>query len=61
MKVRLEREQLTQAADMVKLESDHEQAVLRCAANAELEKSGVIIRLNSRKIYEQSGAGVNSS
>lgn len=49
LKVRLEREQLTQAADMAKLESDHEQAVLRCAANAELEKSGLISGLDVKR------------
>jgi HlyD family secretion protein len=49
LRVRLEKEQLTQAADMAKLESDHEQAVLRCAANAELEKSGLISKLDVRR------------
>jgi HlyD family secretion protein len=49
LKVRLEREQLTQAADMAKLESDHEQAVLRCDANAELEKSGLISKLDVKR------------
>jgi HlyD family secretion protein len=49
LKVRLEREQLTQAAEMAKLESDHEQAVLRCAANAELEKSGLISKLDVKR------------
>jgi HlyD family secretion protein len=49
LKVRLEREQLTQASDMAKLESDYEQAVLRCAANAELEKSGLISKLDVKR------------
>ena len=49
LKVRLEREQLTQAADMVKLESDYEQAVLRCDANTELEKSGLISKLDAKR------------
>jgi HlyD family secretion protein len=49
LKVRLEREQLTQAADMAKLESDHEQAVLRCDADAELEKSGLISKLDVKR------------
>jgi len=47
--VRLERERLTQAADMAKLESEHEQAVLRCDANAELEKSGLISKLDVKR------------
>ena len=47
--VRLQREQLTQAADMAKLESDYEQAVLRCDANAELEKSGLISKLDVKR------------
>ncbi len=49
LKVRLEREELTQAGDMAKLESDHEQAVLRCDANAELEKSGLISKLDVKR------------
>jgi HlyD family secretion protein len=49
LKVRLEREELTQAADMAKLESDHEQAVLRCDANAELEKDGLISKLDVKR------------
>jgi len=47
--VRLERERLTQAADMAKLESEYEQAVLRCDANAELEKSGLISKLDVKR------------
>jgi HlyD family secretion protein len=49
LKVRLEREQLTQAADMAKLESDYEQAVLRCDANTELEKNGLISKLDVKR------------
>jgi HlyD family secretion protein len=49
LKVRLERERLTQAADMAKLESDYEQAVLRCDANSELEKSGLISKLDVKR------------
>jgi HlyD family secretion protein len=49
LKVRLEREQLTQSADMAKLESDYEQAVLRCDANTELETSGLISKLDIRR------------
>jgi HlyD family secretion protein len=49
LKVRLEREQLTQAADMARLESEYEQAVLRCDANAELEKSGLISKLDLKR------------
>ena len=49
LKVRLEREQLTQAAEMAKLESDYEQAALCCDANAELEKSGLISRLDAER------------
>jgi HlyD family secretion protein len=49
MKIRLEREQLSQAADMAKLESDYEQAVLRCDANAELQKSGLISKLDMKR------------
>ena len=49
LKVRLESEQLTQAADMAKLESDYVQAVLRCDANTELEKSGLISKLDVKR------------
>jgi HlyD family secretion protein len=49
LKVRLERDQLTQAADMAKLESDYEQAVLLCDADAELEKSGLIPKLDVKR------------
>ncbi len=49
LKVRLERERLNQEADMAKLESDQEQAVLRCEANAELEKSGLISKLDVKR------------
>ncbi len=49
LKVRLEREQLSQAADMAKLESDYEQAVLRCDANAELQKSGLMSKLDVKR------------
>lgn len=49
LKMRLEREQLSQAADMAKLESDYEQAVLRCGANAELQKSGLISKLDMKR------------
>ncbi len=49
LKVRLEREELTQSADMAKLASDYEQAVLRCDANAELEKSGLISKLDVKR------------
>jgi HlyD family secretion protein len=34
---------------MAKLESDYEQAVLRCDANAELEKSGLISKLDVKR------------
>jgi HlyD family secretion protein len=49
LKVRLERDQLTQAADMVKLESDHEQAVLRYEASSELDKDGLISGLDLKR------------
>jgi HlyD family secretion protein len=49
LRIRLEREQLTQAADMAKLESDYEQASLRCTANAELEESGLISKLDVKR------------
>lgn len=49
LEVRLESEQLTQVADMAKLESDYEQAVLRCDATAELEKSGLISKLDVKR------------
>ncbi len=49
LKVRLEREQLSQAADMARFESDYEQAVLRCDANAELQKSGLISKLDMKR------------
>jgi HlyD family secretion protein len=49
LKVRLEREQLSQAADMARLESDYEQAVLRCDANAELHKSGLLSMLDVKR------------
>ncbi|MBN1567132.1 MAG: HlyD family efflux transporter periplasmic adaptor subunit [Acidobacteria bacterium] len=49
LKVRLEREQLAQAADIAKFESDHEQAVLRYEANAELQKSGLISKLDLKR------------
>ncbi len=49
LKVRITREKLTQAADLSKLESDYEQAVLRCNANAELEKSGIISNLDLKR------------
>jgi HlyD family secretion protein len=49
LKVRLERDQLTQAANMAKLESDYEQAGLRYEANAELAKSGLISALDLKR------------
>lgn len=49
LKVRLQRDQLTQAADMARLESDYEQAVLRHEANAELSKSGLVSGLDMKR------------
>jgi HlyD family secretion protein len=49
LKVRLEREQLTQAADMAKLESDYEQAKLRYEANSVLHKDGLISILDLKR------------
>ncbi len=49
LKVRLNREQLTQEADMAKLDSDREQAELRYEANAELAKLGLISGLDLKR------------
>jgi HlyD family secretion protein len=49
LKVKLEREQLTQAADMAKLESDHEQAMLRYQAKAQLARDGLVSSLDLRQ------------
>jgi HlyD family secretion protein len=49
LKVKLERDQLNQAADLAKLESDYEQAVLRYEASAELAKSGLISSLDLKR------------
>jgi HlyD family secretion protein len=49
LKVRLEREQLTQTADMAKLESDYEQAKLRYEANSLLHKDGLISTLDLKR------------
>jgi HlyD family secretion protein len=49
LKVRLEREQLTQVAELAKLESDHEQAVLRYEAKAELAKDGLVSGLDLKQ------------
>jgi HlyD family secretion protein len=49
LKVRLEREQLTQAADMAKLESDYEQAKLHYEANSVLHKDGLISTLDLKR------------
>jgi HlyD family secretion protein len=49
LKIRLEREQLTQTADMAKLESDCEQAKLRYEANSLLHKDGLISTLDLKR------------
>lgn len=49
LKVRLEREQLTQVAELAKLESDHEQAELRFEAKAELAKDGLVSGLDLKQ------------
>jgi HlyD family secretion protein len=49
LKVRLEREQLNQQADMAKLESDRQQAVLLYEAHAELAKNGLFPDLELKR------------
>jgi HlyD family secretion protein len=49
LKVKLEKDRLAQVANMAKLESDYEQAVLRYEANAELAKSGLISALDLKR------------
>lgn len=49
LKVRLEREQLTQESDMAKLESDYEQASLRAQADSRLFDDGLISTLDLKR------------
>jgi HlyD family secretion protein len=49
LKVQLESQQLTQAAEMTKYESDYEQAVLRYQANSILAKDGLIPSLDLKR------------
>ena len=49
LKVRLEREQLTQESDMAKLESDYEQASLRAKADSRLFDDGLISTLDLKR------------
>jgi HlyD family secretion protein len=49
MKVKLEREQLIQAADMARLESDYEQAGLRYEASLRLHEDGLISSLDLKR------------
>ena len=49
LEVRLKREQMTEAAEMAKLKSDYEQAVLRFQAKAQLEKDGLYPKLDLKQ------------
>lgn len=49
LKVRLESQQLTQAAELAKYESDHELAVLRFEARSELAREGLVSALDLRQ------------
>lgn len=49
VKIQLEREQLTKAADVAKLESDYEQAKLRYEANFLLHEDGLISSLELKR------------
>ena len=49
MEVKLERDQLIQAADMARLESDYEQASLRYEANSLLHKDGLFSSLDLKR------------
>jgi HlyD family secretion protein len=49
LNVRLQREQLTQTADMAKLKSDHEQALLRYQSKLELDKDGLVPKLDLKQ------------
>lgn len=51
LEVRLKREDLTQTAELARLKSDHEQAVLKYQAYAELEKDGLCSKLELKQ-YE---------
>jgi len=49
LKVRLESQQLTQAAELAKYESDHELALLRFEARSELAKDGLVSALDLKQ------------